>query len=302
MIYTVTCNPSLDYTMWLPTVQPNRVLRSTREQLSYGGKGINVSAIAARLGADTCALGFVAGFTGEHLQTLLDEDGIANDFVQLSNGRTRINIKLFGQEEWDVNATGPTVDEQAADKLLQKIETLSTGDVLALGGTVPKGLPNDFYLQLLKRVQGHGVLTVVDAEGDLLRRSLEFRPFLIKPNHHELGALFDRTDCDADELIDCARRLQQEGARNVLVSRASKGALLVDETGEVHHIGTVSGEVRNAVGCGDSMVAGFLVGWLQRGEYAYALRLGAACGNATAFSDKLATREEIDRVLACFEA
>ena len=298
MVYTVTCNPALDYVMQVPQLQTEDINRSERETLTYGGKGINVSAVLARLSVPTRALGFTAGFMGEKLKSLLSAEGIECDFVDLPAGETRINVKIRARQELDINAIGPVVTAHDVERLLQKLDSLCADDVLVLAGSIPSGLPQNLYCQMLERIRGRGVQVAIDAEGELLRNTLAYHPFLIKPNHHELGALFGKDLHSVDELADCAKQLQAEGARNVLVSRAENGALLVDETGVCHTIGTVKGTLRNSVGCGDSMVAGFLAGWLTKKDHSYALRLGAACGNATAFSDLLATRAEIDAVLS----
>ncbi|MBQ3132649.1 MAG: 1-phosphofructokinase [Clostridia bacterium] len=297
MVYTVTCNPALDYVMFVPELSPSGVHRAAREMLTYGGKGINVSAILTRLGVPTQALGFVAGFTGEKLKTLLRADGIPCDFVELAAGDTRINVKIKAETEMDFNAAGPTVGEADVERLLEQMDRLQPEDVLVLAGSVSENLPRDLYERMLVRLKGKSVRIVVDAEAALLRETLPHRPFLIKPNHHELGEFFGKELTDLDAIVEHAHRLQEMGARNVLVSRAADGAVLLDETGACHTVGTVAGEVVNSVGCGDSMVAGFLAGWLQTGDYAHALRLGAACGSATAFSPLLATKAEIDRCL-----
>lgn len=298
MVYTVTCNPALDYVLHVPYLQTEDINRSERETLTYGGKGINVSAMLARLSVPTKATGFTAGLMGEKLKSLLTAEGIVCDFVDLPAGETRINVKIRSQQELDINAVGPKVTARDVERLLQKLDALTADDVLVLAGSIPGGLPQDLYRQILDRIHERGVQTVVDAEGDLLRNTLPYHPFLIKPNHHELGALFGKTLHTEKEIVDCARQLQKAGARNVLVSRAENGALLVDETGACHTVGTVEGALRSSVGCGDSMVAGFLAGWLMQKDYAYALKLGAACGSATAFSDTLATTAEIDEVLS----
>ncbi len=297
MIYTVTCNPSLDYTLQVPAFTADTINRSTRETLTYGGKGINVSAILTRLGIETCVWGFKAGLIGDKLEALLREEGILCDLITLSTGETRINVKIRSAAEWDVNACGPHVTTAEVEALLHKTDRLTAQDVLVLAGSVPAGLPDDLYEQLLQRLEGRNVLTAVDAEKALLRRVLRFRPFLIKPNHHELSELFQAPADTVEQIVPLARRLQGEGARNVLVSRAENGAVLVDENGCVHTVGSVNGVFRNSVGCGDSMVAGFLAGWLQTHDYRFALRLGTACGGATACSDFLATRAEIENAL-----
>lgn len=297
MVYTVTCNPALDYVLHVSQLQAENINRSEWETLTYGGKGINVSAILARLSVPTKATGFTAGLMGEKLKSLLTAEGIACDFVDLPAGETRINVKIRAQHEIDINAVGPEVTAYDVERLLQKLDTLTADDTLVLAGSIPSSLPQDLYRQILDRIDGRGVQVVVDAEGELLRNTLPYRPFLIKPNHHELGALFGKDLHTTDEIADCARQLQAMGARNVLVSRAEHGAVLVDETGACHTVGAVKGTLRNSVGCGDSMVAGFLAGWLTQKDYAYALKLGAACGSATAFSETLATAAEIDAVL-----
>ncbi len=298
MVYTVTCNPALDYVMQVPHLQTRDINRSECETLTFGGKGINVSAVLARLSVPTKATGFTAGLMGEKLKSLLTAEGVACDFVDLPAGETRINVKIRAQQELDINAVGPTVSAHDVQQLLRKLDTLTDEDTVVLAGSIPSGLPPDLYRQMLDRINGRGVQTVVDAEGDLLRNTLPYRPFLIKPNHHELGALFGKDLHTTEEIVSCARQLQEVGVRNVLVSRAEHGAVLVDETGACHTVGAVKGTLRNSVGCGDSMVAGFLAGWLTQKDYAYALKLGAACGSATAFSETLATAAEIDAVLS----
>lgn len=296
MVYTITCNPALDYTMQVPCLADG-VSRSKREFFTFGGKGINVSAVLVQLEVPTCAGGFVGGFTGEKLKRLLTEAGIVHDFVSI-DGDTRVNVKLKADTEWDINAAGPAVSEENRQALLQKMEALGTGDVLVLSGSVPRTLPAQLYGQLLKATVGRGILTVVDTEGSALRDTLCYRPFLIKPNHHELGALFARPPLtDIEEIADCARALQAEGARNVLVSRGAQGAFLLTEAGKTFIVANAPGTLRNSVGCGDSMIAGFLAGWLHTGDYTEALRWGTACGNATAFSDTLATKQEINVLL-----
>lgn len=293
MIYTLTCNPALDYTLKTKTFTAGRINRAESVQLTYGGKGINVSAVLTALGVATTALGFIGGANGERLAALMQADGIPSDFIRLDQGETRINVKIKAEEEWDLNAPGPPIDERALQELMDRLERLRAGDYLVLSGSVSAGLPNDFYRQVLGRIQHRGVEAVVDAEGALLRQTLDFKPFLVKPNHLELGELYGVKLHSMEEIEEYARRLQGEGARNVLVSCGAQGALLLDEQGAVHIRKNAKGLVKNTVGCGDSMVAGFLAGFLQSGDYAEGLRFGVACGNATAFSDTLATRQEI---------
>ena len=296
MIYTVTLNPALDYVMKVGTLRYDDINRSKEETIYYGGKGINVSVVLTRLGIDNVALGFVAGFTGDKLEEMLQKDGIHTDFNHLDSGITRINVKIKAETELDVNAVGPAVSEQDIEALMKKLDDIKSGDYLVLAGSVPKTLPEDIYERMLQRLDGRGVRFVVDATGDLLRRVLKYRPFLVKPNHHELGDLFGVVTKTDEEIEHYAKELQKQGARNVLVSRSKDGAMLVDENGGVSKIGNAKGTLVNSVGCGDSMVAGFTAGCISTGDYAHALRLGAACGNATAFSEGLAEKADIDRI------
>ncbi|MBP5288806.1 MAG: 1-phosphofructokinase [Clostridia bacterium] len=298
MVYTITLNPALDYVMFVGKLRYDDINRSRSEALFAGGKGINVSTVLRELDVPSVALGFIAGFTGDEIERRLLSSGIAADFTRVKKGLTRINVKIKAETELDVNANGPEVDENEIAALMEKLDAAREGDVVILAGAPPKNLPADIYQQMLKRLDGRGVRFVVDAEGDLLKNALPYKPLLIKPNHHELAGLFGVPDrLTEEEIVHYARLLQKEGARNVLVSRGGDGALLVDENGDVHKLGSLPGKVVNTVGAGDSMVAGFVAGFLKTGDYAYALRLGSACGNATALSEGLATREKIDRVL-----
>lgn len=298
MIYTVTFNPAIDYVVRLDApLEVGAVNRAAGEDCVLGGKGINVSGVLAQLGCESTALGFVAGETGAWLERGLAAQGIRTDFVRLKEGMTRINVKIKAQAETELNGAGPAIPEQAQRELEQKLDALQAGDILVLAGSIPASLAQDTYERLLARLEGRGVLAVVDATRDLLVNVLQYHPFLIKPNNHELSEIVGRTLTTPDEIADAARTLQQKGARNVLVSMAGDGALLLTETGEVHRIGVPKGKVVNSVGAGDSMVAGFVAGWMQTKDYAYALRLGTACGSATAFSLGLATREKIEMLL-----
>lgn len=298
MIYTVTFNPAIDYVVRLDApLEVGAVNRATGEDCVLGGKGINVSGVLAQLGCESTALGFVAGETGAWLERGLAAQGIRTDFVRLKEGMTRINVKIKAQAETELNGAGPAIQEQAQRELEQKLDALQAGDILVLAGSIPASLAQDTYERLLARLEGRGVLAVVDATRDLLVNVLQYHPFLIKPNNHELSEIVGRTLTTPDEIADAARTLQQKGARNVLVSMAGNGALLLTEAGEVHRIGVPKGKVVNSVGAGDSMVAGFVAGWMQTKDYAYALRLGTACGSATAFSLGLATREKIEMLL-----
>lgn len=298
MIYTVTLNPAIDYVVHLRgALRPGALNRNAYEEIQYGGKGINVSNVLRTLGMDTVALGFVAGFTGEGLEKGLQAMGLTTRFLHLSEGMTRINVKVKAGEETEINGMGPVIREGDLERLYEQLEGLQPGDVLVLSGSIPGCLPGDTYERILAKLAGRQILTAVDAAGELLVNCLKYSPFLIKPNHLELGEIFGQVPKTEEEITEYARRLQQMGARNVLVSMAGEGALLLDGHGAVRRIHCPKGEVVNSVGAGDSMVAGFLAGYLQTGDYSYALKLGSAAGSATAFSLGLADRESIDELL-----
>ena len=302
MVYTVTLNPALDYEVLVDGFRAGGLNRTSREHMHFGGKGVNVSTVLHSLGVDTTALGFVAGFTGKALEDGLKAGGIPTDFVRLEEGLTRVNVKIRsggGGGETEINSQGPAIPAPALESLLQKLDRLKEGDALVLAGSLPAGLPGNVYQTILNRVEGRGVLTVVDAAKDLLKGALPCRPFLIKPNSAELGELFGKGPLTEEaEILSCAKSLQEQGARNILVSLAGDGSLLLDETGGARRLGVPPGTVRHTVGAGDSMVAGFLAGWLETRDYAAAHRMGAAAGSATAFSDGLASGEEIRTLLA----
>ena len=303
MIYTVTFNPAIDYVVRLDTpLEVGEVNRAKGEDCVLGGKGINVSGVLAELGCRNTALGFVAGETGAWLERGLAAQGITTDFIHLEQGMTRINVKIKAGQETELNGAGPDIPESAMKQLEAQLDKLAEGDILILAGSIPSSLPQTTYERLLARLEGHGVHTVVDATRDLLVNVLQYHPFLIKPNNHELGEIVGRTLTTDADITAAARTLQEKGARNVLVSMAGDGALLLDEKGEVHRIGTPKGKVVNSVGAGDSMVAGFVAGYLRSGSYLEALRLGTACGSATAFSLGLAKKEKIDELLNQIEA
>ncbi len=293
MIYTVTFNPAVDYVVYVRDFESGAVNRTQEESIFFGGKGINVSTVLQRLGVDTVALGFLAGFTGAAIEQGLQQMGIRTDFIHLRQGLTRINVKIKASCETEINGQGPQISGEALEALFQKLEILRPGDMLVLAGSIPSSLPDTIYEQILRQLKDRQILPVVDATRDLLCQVLPYRPFLIKPNHIELGEIFGRVLKTEAEVRECALALQQKGARNVLVSMAAKGALLLDEKGGFHRIQAPPGKARNSVGAGDSMVAGFLAGYLETGDYAHALRLGTAAGSATAFSEGLATREDI---------
>lgn len=294
MVYTITLNPALDYVLKVDELRYDDINRASAEAIYYGGKGINVSVILTRLGIENKALGFVAGFTGKKLEDMLIEDGIDCDFNYLKNRHTRINVKIKADTELDVNANGPDISEEEIDELVKKLDSINQGDYLVLAGSIPNNLPDDIYERILQRLDNKGINFVVDATGDLLKNVLKYKPFLVKPNHHELGDMFGVQINTDDEIVKYAKKLQELGAKNVLVSRAKDGAMLIDELGGANKIGNLEGRLVNSVGCGDSMVAGFVAGCIARNDYAYALKLGSACGNATAFSSALATKEEIE--------
>ncbi|OUN86015.1 1-phosphofructokinase [Gemmiger sp. An50] len=297
MIYTVTFNPALDYVVRMDALALGQVNRTASENVQLGGKGINVSWVLRELGHENVALGFVAGFTGKAIEDGLAAKGVATDFIHLPAGLTRINVKLKAGEETEINGKGPDISAEALEELFRKLDALGEGDVLVLAGSIPASMPSDVYESILARLEGKKVLCAVDATRDLLVNVLKYKPFLIKPNNHELGEIFGRVLTTDEEIRECAEKLQQQGARNVLVSMAGDGAMLLDENGGCHRLAAYKGKVKNSVGAGDSMVAGFLAGYLDTGDYAHALRVGSAAGSATAFSDVLATRFEIEALL-----
>lgn len=300
MIYTVTLNPSIDYIVRLDTLKTGITNRTTSEEYYYGGKGINVSCVLAELGMKSTALGFVAGFTGEAIEKGIKNPKITTDFITLPQGISRINIKIKAGEETEINCQGPDINETAIMNLFDKIDNIHDGDAIVLAGNIPNTLPDDIYEKILERLKSKKVLIVVDATKKLLLNSLKYKPFLIKPNRQELSEIFN-TDISTDEdIIKYANELRQMGAINVLISLGGDGAMLVDEYGDIHKAGIVKGKVLNTVGSGDSMVAGFVAGYIEKGDYEYALKLGSACGNATAFLNGLATKEKIDELLEKF--
>lgn len=296
MIYTVTFNPAIDYIVHTGTMQVGQVNRSQGEELYFGGKGINVSFVLHELGLPSKALGFVAGFTGAAIEAGIQEQGIATDFVHLDSGFSRINVKIKSGEETELNGQGPNISEAAVAELFEKLNQLQDGDILILAGSIPNTMPADSYEKILAHLSDKKIKVVVDATTDLLLKVLPYHPFLIKPNNHELGELFGVTLHSIEEIATYAKKLQEMGAQNVLISMAGDGALLIDETGKQHVCGVCKGTVKNSVGAGDSMVAGFVAGSMH-GDYEAALKLGTAAGGATAFSEGLAQRAEIERLL-----
>lgn len=298
MIYTVTFNPSLDYVVQVDDFAVGEINRTRTESIYPGGKGINVSLVLQNLGLPSVALGFTAGFSGAEIERLLQEAGCRCDFIAVKAGYSRINTKIISGAETALNGQGPQLSEAELAALFNKLRRLTQDDVLVLAGSIPASLPDNIYEQILELLQPVGTRVVVDATGDLLLKVLKYRPFLIKPNHEELGEFFGRGPLlTEEEILAAAQRLQQQGARNVLVSRGANGALLLDENGKLHKQASPKGTLVNSVGAGDSMVAGFLAGYLQTQDYDAALRLGVAAGSASAFKAWLATREDVEKLL-----
>ncbi len=296
MVYTVTFNPAVDYIIHTKELRAGATNRSDSEEIYFGGKGINVSIVLSELGVKSKALGFVAGFTGAAIEQGVSEKGINADFVHLSGGFSRINVKIKSDEETELNGQGPKIPDEAVQQLFAKLDELQDGDTLVLAGSIPSSLPSDIYERILARLSGRKIRAVVDATKDLLVKVLKYQPFLIKPNNFELGEIFGVELHTTDEIVKYAEKLHEMGARNVLVSMAGDGAVLLDETGKTHVCGVCRGTVKNSVGAGDSMVAGFIAG-CEKAGYEYALKLGTAAGGATAFSEGLATKEKINELL-----
>lgn len=298
MIFTVTFNPSLDYIVRVDEMRLGTINRTNYEQLLPGGKGINVSIVLGNLGHPSRALGFSAGVTGVALEKLLADAGVDADLVHVKEGFTRINAKVKAVEETELNGQGPRIAPEDVDALFSKLDVLGQDDTTVISGSVPNTLPSDMYEQVMERLVGHGVRIVVDAERDLLTRVLPYRPFLVKPNNHELGDIFGVTLKTRDEVVPYARRMQEMGAQNVLVSMAGEGGVLVAADGQVYQSPAAKGTVVNSVGAGDSCVAGFLAGLMETGSYQTAFRMGLAAGSASAFSDHLATRPEVEDLMS----
>ncbi|MBQ8786387.1 MAG: 1-phosphofructokinase [Oscillospiraceae bacterium] len=296
MIYTVTFNPAVDYVVHTGEMKTGATNRSSKEEIYFGGKGINVSIVLKELGIKSKALGFVAGFTGAAIESGVADMGIDTDFVHLESGFSRINVKIKSAEETELNGQGPDISDKAIAELFTKFDALKEGDTIVLAGSIPSSLPKDIYERILEHLDGRNIRAVVDATGELLLRVLKYKPFLVKPNNFELAELFNVTLENNEQVAEYAGKLKEMGAQNVLISMAEQGALLVDENNNIHVSGVCKGTVKNSVGAGDSMVAGFIAG-LEQGGYDYALKLGTACGGATTFSEGLATGEEIRRLL-----
>lgn len=296
MIYTVTFNPAIDYVMHIPEMNAGMVNRSEREEIYFGGKGINVSFVLMELGIKSKALGFVAGFTGEAIEKGISDKGIESDFVHLKNGVSRINVKIKSGLETELNGQGPEITDEELSEFFLKLDEIKNGDIIILAGSVPNTLPSDIYERIMEKLSDREVKAVVDATKELLMNVLKYKPYLIKPNDHELGEIFEVKLTSTEKIVEYAWKLKEMGAQNVLVSMAGDGAVLLDENGKTHICGVCSGTVKNSVGAGDSMVAGFLAGSMED-NYEYALKLGTAAGGATAFSEGLAQKDEIYRLM-----
>ena len=300
MIYTVTLNPAIDYIMRMDELQTGITNRSNSEEYYCGGKGINVSLVLAELDIPSTALGFIAGFVGDAIDKWVANTYVTTDFIRLKSGISRINVKLKHGDETEINGQGPDIAEDELEALMMKVDHIQDGDTLILAGSIPNTLPDDTYERMLERITDKDVRIVVDATKQLLVNSLKYKPFLIKPNRQELSEIFDADVQTKEDIVTYAKKLQEMGARNVLISLGGDGAMLVDEDGQIHEAGVINEPVVNTVGSGDSMVAGFVAGYEMKNSYSYALTLGSVCGNATAFLPWLATKEKINELLEKF--
>ncbi len=296
MIYTVTFNPSLDYIVSVENFRLGLTNRTSSELMLPGGKGVNVSTVLMNLGIENTALGFAAGFVGDEIVRQMEEMGVQNGFIRIEEGVSRINLKLKSIDGTEINGQGPVISPEHVEELMKQLDRLGEGDVLFLSGSIPSSMPDDAYQKIMERLDGRGVQIVVDATKDLLLNVLEYHPFLIKPNNHELGEIFGVELKTREEVIPYAKKLQKKGAVNVLVSMAGEGAVLIDANEDVHMAPAPKGTLVNGVGAGDSMVAGFMAGWLEKQDYEHAFCMGVSAGSASAFSEHLATKAEIEAV------
>ena len=296
MVYTVTFNPSIDYIVTLDDFAEGKVNRTNGEGILPGGKGINVSIVLNNLGIENTALGFVAGFTGNEIEKAVKAAGCNTRFIHMQEGMSRINVKIKAVKESEINGQGPDISKKYMDELMNVLMELKEEDILVLAGSIPASLPSSIYMDIMSKLEGRGIKTVVDATGELLVNVLNYRPFLIKPNNHEMEEIFNTVIETEDELVKYGRKLLDMGAQNVLISRAAKGAILICGDGNVIYGKAVEGKVVNSVGAGDSMVAGFICGYIEKKDFNYALKMGLATGSASAFSDKLATRQEVEKL------
>ena len=298
MIYTITFNPCIDYIIRVDDLTLGKINRVNYENILPGGKGVNVSIVLGNLGHKSVALGFTAGFTGAEIENRMRAYGADCDFIHVAEGMSRINVKVKSNEETEINGLGPKITDADVEALYEKLDALEAGDYLVIAGSVPSMLPSDMYERIMARLDGRGINIAVDAERDLLTRVLQYHPFVIKPNNHELGDIFGVTLKKREEVVPYAKKLQERGARNVIVSMAGEGAVFVGENGEVAMSEAPRGTVVNSVGAGDSMVAGFLAGVIETNDMAKAFRMGLCTGSASAFSPDLATRPEVEALLA----
>lgn len=297
MIYTITFNPALDYIVKMDEFNLGNVNRSNNEFVYAGGKGINVSIVLNNLGVKSKALGFIAGFTGDEIERRVREFGCDTEFIKLKEGTSRINVKIKADVESEINGGGPDISSEALEKLYAKLDTLTTGDILVLAGSIPKTMPTDIYERIMERLQEKDVKFIVDTTGESLLKVLKYNPFLIKPNHHELGELFGVKLNSKEEVIEYAKKLKDMGAQNVIISMAGDGAVLIDSNGGVTTSNVPKGVVKNSVGAGDSMVAGFIAGYLNSEKIEDGFKLGVATGSASAFSEGLATKDYVYELL-----
>lgn len=297
MIYTVTFNPSLDYIVSVKDFRPGMTNRTSSELMLAGGKGINVSIVLGNLGIKSTALGFIAGFTGDEIVKRLHNSGINSEFIKINDGISRINIKLKSIDGTEINGQGPHIDSSHIEQLMNRLRRLESGDVLVLAGSIPAGISDNIYKDIMDMLKDKGVQIVVDATSRLLTNVLEYKPFFIKPNQHELGDIFNVTLNTQEEVIPYALELKKMGAVNVCVSMGGKGAILVADDGNVYKAKAPDGKLKNSVGAGDSLVAGFLSGWIEKKDYEYAFRKGVATGSASAFSERLATVGEVNMLI-----
>ncbi|MDD4543018.1 MAG: 1-phosphofructokinase [Clostridia bacterium] len=301
MIYTVTINPAVDYTIKIPELVLGKVNRSEKEEYFFGGKGVNVSIVLHNLGIKSIALGFIAGFTGQFVRQGIYSLGIKNDFIDLPSGMTRINVKIKADKETDINAVGPVIPKDSIELLCKKIEKVKDNDFLVLAGAVPNNVDEQIYSDLLSHLKAKNVHVIIDATRNYLINALKHKPFLVKPNRAELGQLFNKEIHTDADIVLYAKKLQEMGARNVLVSIGDKGAVLVTENDDVICNDAPKGITKNTVGAGDSLTAGFIAGYMEKKDFRYALKYGLASGSATAFSDTLASKNEIEQILKTIE-
>ena len=297
MINTITLNPSLDYIVKVDSFKVDSLNRIEEERIYAGGKGINVSIVLKNLGVENTALGYVAGFTGDEILRQIESHGVNCDFVKLEKGFSRINVKLKSDGETEINGSGPEITEENLKILYKKLSTLTKGDYLILSGSIPTSVPDDIYENIMNSLLDTGVEFIVDATKELLLKVLKYKPFLIKPNHHELAEMFNVELKDDEDIIKYGKKLQEMGAKNVLISMAGDGAILLPENGEAIKREVPKGVLKNSVGAGDSMVAGFLCGYLKNNDIDEAFKMGIATGSASAFSEELATEREVYELL-----